>query len=177
MLPKIFILCSTDPYGSLLGSDELSWHRTALFVNEEKIWPRSAKNLEEWRVAVKVFPSLREFRKRFLCFFSPSPLPRPPPAVPYTHLAGHYGRDRPTEKMVESESVETFQEDVKWRILYSFGLAGGMQATTQGTTIKEQEQHYIFIRIHVLGPKLFFVTGLVIFVTPVARLVCPDLLG
>ena len=113
MLPKIFILCSTDLYGSLLGSDELSWHRTALFVNEEKIWPRSAKNVEEWRVAVKVFPSLREFRKRFLCFFSPSPLPRPPPAVPYTHLAGHYGRDRPTEKMVESESVETFQEDVK----------------------------------------------------------------
>ena len=34
-------------------------------------------------------------------------------AVPDTHLAGHYGRDRPTEKMVESESVETFQEDVK----------------------------------------------------------------
>ena len=29
----------------------------------------------------------------------------------------------------------------------------------------------------VLGPKLFFVTGLVIFVTAVARLVCPDLLG
>ena len=51
--------------------------------------------------------------------------------------------------MVESESVETFQEDVKWRILYSFGLAGGMPATTQGTTIKEQEQHYIFIRIPV----------------------------
>ena len=32
-------------------------------------------------------------------------------------------------------------------------------------------------RITVLGPKLFFVTGLVIFVTAVARLVCPDLLG
>ena len=30
---------------------------------------------------------------------------------------------------------------------------------------------------HVLGPKLFFVTGLVIFVSAVARLVCPDLLG
>ena len=29
----------------------------------------------------------------------------------------------------------------------------------------------------ILGPKLFFVTGLVIFVTAVARLVCPDLLG
>ena len=29
----------------------------------------------------------------------------------------------------------------------------------------------------VLGPKLFFVTGLVISVTAVARLVCPDLLG
>ena len=29
----------------------------------------------------------------------------------------------------------------------------------------------------VLGPKLFFVTGLVIFVTAVARLDCPDLLG
>ena len=29
----------------------------------------------------------------------------------------------------------------------------------------------------VLGPKLFFVTGLVIFVAAVARLVCPDLLG
>ena len=29
----------------------------------------------------------------------------------------------------------------------------------------------------VLGPKLFFVTGLVIFATAVARLVCPDLLG
>ena len=28
-----------------------------------------------------------------------------------------------------------------------------------------------------LGPKLIFVTGLVIFVTAVARLVCPDLLG
>ena len=30
---------------------------------------------------------------------------------------------------------------------------------------------------YVLGPKLFFVTGLVIFVTAVARLVCLDLLG
>ena len=30
---------------------------------------------------------------------------------------------------------------------------------------------------HLLGPKLFFVTGLVIFVTAVARLVCPDMLG
>ena len=29
----------------------------------------------------------------------------------------------------------------------------------------------------VLGPKLIFVTGLVKFVTAVARLVCPDLLG
>ena len=29
----------------------------------------------------------------------------------------------------------------------------------------------------VLGPKLFFVTGFVIFVTAVARLVCPGLLG
>ena len=29
----------------------------------------------------------------------------------------------------------------------------------------------------VLGPKLFFVAGLVIFATAVARLVCPDLLG
>ena len=29
----------------------------------------------------------------------------------------------------------------------------------------------------VLGPKLLFVTGLAIFVTAVARLVCPDLLG
>ena len=29
----------------------------------------------------------------------------------------------------------------------------------------------------VLGPKLIFVTGLVMFVTAVARLVCPDLLG
>ena len=29
----------------------------------------------------------------------------------------------------------------------------------------------------VLGPKLFFVTGLVMFATAVARLVCPDLLG
>ena len=29
----------------------------------------------------------------------------------------------------------------------------------------------------ILGPKLFFVTGLVIFVTAIARLVCPDLLG
>ena len=29
----------------------------------------------------------------------------------------------------------------------------------------------------ITGPKLFFVTGLVIFVTTVARLVCPDLLG
>ena len=46
-------------------------------------------------------------------FFLPLLLPHPPPAVPDTHLAGHYGRDRPTEKMVESESVETFQEDVK----------------------------------------------------------------
>ena len=33
------------------------------------------------------------------------------------------------------------------------------------------------IRLGVLGPKLFFVTGLVIFATAVARLVCPDLLG
>ena len=32
-------------------------------------------------------------------------------------------------------------------------------------------------RRDLLGPKLFFVTGLVIFVTAVARLVCPDLLG
>ena len=30
---------------------------------------------------------------------------------------------------------------------------------------------------YVLGPKLFFVTGLVIFTTAVARLVCLDLLG
>ena len=30
---------------------------------------------------------------------------------------------------------------------------------------------------YILGPKLFFVTGLVIFATAVARLVCPDLLG
>ena len=30
---------------------------------------------------------------------------------------------------------------------------------------------------YVLGPKLIFVTGLVIFVTAVAILVCPDLLG
>ena len=29
----------------------------------------------------------------------------------------------------------------------------------------------------ILGPKLFFVTGLVLFVTAEARLVCPDLLG
>ena len=29
----------------------------------------------------------------------------------------------------------------------------------------------------ILGPKLFFVTGLVIFITVIARLVCPDLLG
>ena len=29
----------------------------------------------------------------------------------------------------------------------------------------------------VLDPKLFFVTGLVIFATAVASLVCPDLLG
>ena len=29
----------------------------------------------------------------------------------------------------------------------------------------------------ILGPKLIFVSGLVIFVTAVARLVCPDLLG
>ena len=32
-------------------------------------------------------------------------------------------------------------------------------------------------KAHILGPKLFFVTGLVIFVTAAARLVCPDLLG
>ena len=31
--------------------------------------------------------------------------------------------------------------------------------------------------IVLLGPKLFFVTGLVTFVTAVARLVCPDLIG
>ena len=31
--------------------------------------------------------------------------------------------------------------------------------------------------VEILGPKLFFVTGLVIFATAVARLVCPDLLG
>ena len=30
--------------------------------------------------------------------------------------------------------------------------------------------------VGILGPKLFFVTGLVKFVTVVARLVCPDLL-
>ena len=37
---------------------------------------------------------------------------------------------------------------------------------------------FIFLIItHLLGPKLIFVTGLVIFVTPVARLVYPDLLG
>ena len=29
----------------------------------------------------------------------------------------------------------------------------------------------------ILGPKIFFVTGLVIFATALARLVCPDLLG
>ena len=33
------------------------------------------------------------------------------------------------------------------------------------------------MRPDVLGPKIFFVTGLVIFATAVARLVCPDLLG
>ena len=30
--------------------------------------------------------------------------------------------------------------------------------------------------VTVLGPKLIFITGLVIFVTAVARIVCPDLL-
>ena len=33
------------------------------------------------------------------------------------------------------------------------------------------------IFLHLLGPKLFFVTGLVIFATAVASLVSPDLLG
>ena len=33
------------------------------------------------------------------------------------------------------------------------------------------------VRDPLLGPNLFFVTGLVIFATAVARLVCPDLLG
>ena len=32
-------------------------------------------------------------------------------------------------------------------------------------------------KLLILGPKLIFVTGLVTFVTAVARLVCPDLLG
>ena len=36
---------------------------------------------------------------------------------------------------------------------------------------------FYFNGVRVLGPKLFFVTGLVIFATAVARLVCPDLLG
>ena len=31
--------------------------------------------------------------------------------------------------------------------------------------------------LYVLGPKIFFVTGLVMFVTAIARLVCLDLLG
>ena len=35
----------------------------------------------------------------------------------------------------------------------------------------------ISLETPVLGPKLIFVTGLVKFVTAVARLVCPDLLG
>ena len=33
-----------------------------------------------------------------ISLFFLSPLPRPPPAVPYTHLAGHYGRDRQRRK-------------------------------------------------------------------------------
>ena len=33
------------------------------------------------------------------------------------------------------------------------------------------------IAMHLLVPELIFVTGLVKFVTAVARLVCPDLLG
>ena len=41
----------------------------------------------------------------------------------------------------------------------------------KGITIKVQ------CLLYVLGPKLFFVTGLVIFVTAEARLVCPNLLG
>ena len=32
------------------------------------------------------------------------------------------------------------------------------------------------VLVNILGPKLFFVTGLVKFVAAVARLVCPDLL-
>ena len=42
----------------------------------------------------------------------------------------------------------------------------------------EKERFDLFKAIYnLLGPKLFFPTGLVIFVTAVARLVCPDLLG
>ena len=40
-----------------------------------------------------------------------------------------------------------------------------------------RDENPVAVRSTVLGPKLIFVTGLVIFVTAVARLVCPDLLG
>ena len=86
-----------------------------------KIWSRSEKSGRwgggERGWAVKVFPSMREFRKGKglpLFFLLPSALPPslpPSRAVPDTHLAGHNGRD-PSEKTVESESVETFQDDV-----------------------------------------------------------------
>ena len=42
---------------------------------------------------------------------------------------------------------------------------------------REEASHGHCAVTHVLGPKLFFVAGLVIFVTAVARLVCPDRLG
>ena len=144
MLPKIFILCSTDPYGSLLGSDELSWHRTALFVNEEKIWPRSAKNLEEWRVAVKVFPSLREFRKRFLCFFSlfpPSPSSCAVHAFSRTLWAGPANGENGGKWI--SRNIPRRRE-MKDTLFLRFGQ--GMPAMTQTTTIRGQEQHYTFYK-------------------------------
>ena len=51
--------------------------------------------------------------KKRSSFVFPSPFcpPSLSRAVPDTHLAGHNGRD-PSEETVESESVETFQDDV-----------------------------------------------------------------
>ena len=55
----------------------------------------------------------------------------------------------------------------------------GINHTETDVGVKEAQHMAIaFVKsADVLGPKLIFVTGLVIFVTAVARLVCPDLLG
>ena len=61
-------------------------------------------------------------------------------------------------------------------VTHAYVLIGSPLSKTKKVTVVKQDSH-IGCCCKILGPKLIFVIGSVKFVTAVARLVCPDLLG